>query len=198
MTKSAGLVALSAVGAAVVVAWLAFGSHEVTPPSPPETRTATPDVPATETTVGVPSVTAVEVNASPQQASSTATDDERAASEAKKISDAFERGVTSTFVDYLVSKGASREDSERVVADSMREVASCVQHAVPTRPPDDPARAELVLGNSPVRVSGLFSSEGIGACMESVQQRIGLPPKVLYGLNLRESTIEFTATVLPE
>ena len=116
MTRSARAVVLGVV-AALAIAWFWFGSNEMTISSPPETHTSTPDVPLTETTVGVPSVTAVEGNAGAPQASSTATDDERAASEAKKISDAFERGVTSTFVDYLTSKGASREDSQRIVAD---------------------------------------------------------------------------------
>src|SRR5882724_654761 len=130
MTKSASVVAVSVV-AALATAWFWLRSNEVTTPSPPKTTDARgSDVPATETAGVVPSAAAVEDKATRPQASSPATQDERGASEAKNFSDAFERGLTPTFVNYLISKGASREDSARIVAEGMREMASCVLDAM--------------------------------------------------------------------
>ena len=103
MTKSASVVALGVV-AALAIVWFWFRSNDITTSSPPETPIRESDVPATETPDVIPSAPAVENNVT-APASPVATRDEREASEAKKISDAFERGVTSTFVDYLVSKG---------------------------------------------------------------------------------------------
>lgn len=191
------MVVVSAV-VALAIAWLWFRSSEVTTSPPPAAHTLEPEVPVTETAVAVPSAGAAEVDATARQDSSTATQDERIVNEAKKISDAFERGVTPTFVDYLVSKGVSREDSERIVADAMREVASCVLDAVRAQPSTELPPFEVTAGNPPMRLSGVFFSDRVRGCMEGVHQRTGLPPKVLYGMNAQSGTVEFSATVLPE
>jgi hypothetical protein len=197
MGKSVSVVVVSVV-AALAIAWLWFPSNEATTSSPPQGNSHEPDVRATETAGVVPSAASVEDTAAGSQASPVATQDERAVNGAKKISDAFERGVAPTFVDYLVSKGASHEDSERIVADAMREVASCVLDAVRAEPSAELAPLEVTAGNPPMRFSGVFFSDRVRSCMESVNQRIGLPPKVMYGMNAQGGTVEFSATVLPE
>jgi hypothetical protein len=192
-----GAVALSVV-AALAMAWFWFRSNDATTSSPPETPANKPDLSATETATSVPSAATVEDNASEPQESPAATQDERDANEAKKVSDAFERGVTPTFVDYLVSKGASREDSERIVAEGMREVASCVLDTVRARGSTPAAPLGVKAGNPPAALPGLLFSDRTAGCMESVYQRIGLPPRVTYELRLQGETFEIAAQVLPE
>lgn len=196
MTKSASVVVVGVV-AALAIVWFWFRWREVTTYSPPETDARETDVPATETAGVVPSVATVEDEATGPHDSPVATQDERGASEAKKISDAYARGVTPTFVNYLTSKGASREDSERIVAEAMREMAPCVLDAMRTDGFAPPPPPEVNAGNPPVAVSGLLFSDRVRSCLTGVHERIGVPPAVRYELRMQGETFEM-GEVLPE
>jgi hypothetical protein len=195
MGKSASVVAVSVV-AALTIAWFWLRSNDATMSPPPEVDASVLAVPAVGS---VPSAAEVEEHAPESRVSPVATQGERDAN-GRKISDAFERGFTSTFVANLTSKGVSREDSERIVAEAMRELASCVRDAIPEQEFAPPAPPEPKAGTPPVTLSGtfIFFNDRVQGCMAAVYDRIGLPPATRYEVRLQGGELEFAAGVVAQ
>jgi hypothetical protein len=206
MNKLASVTALGAV-AALTVAWFWVRPNEQATPALSNRHVAEPRVSAGDTTSGGVATGAVENNATEPEPeprdSPVAPQDERVARAAQELADAFDRGVAPSFVDYLASKGLSREDSERIVADGVREMATCVLDAMREQAAAQAVPLEDVLdgikaGDPPVALPRLFFSERVGSCINGVQQRIGLPAAVTYELSVRGSTFELGAQVVAE
>jgi hypothetical protein len=193
MTKSASVMVLSAL-AALSVAWLWIRRNEPPVPAPLETHTTRSAAPATPTT-SVVAPAAVEDKATGSGPSPVEAHDDGAARTAAAIFDAFERGVTPTFVDYLVSKGLSSEDSEKIVGDAVRDMTRCVVDAMRVQTSASAVPLKVEAGSPPMALPEWFFSRRAGSCMLNVEQRIGLPPNVTFELRARDSTFELAARV---
>ena len=181
MKKAASLIALGAI-AALAVVWFWLRRSEPTTFTLPETHATQPTASATATaSAGVSAVTVDEPAGS--DTSPVAERDDRVAQAAKDVFDALDRGVTPTFVDYLTRKGLSREDSEKIVADVVRDMTRCVVDVMGTQASTPAARFKIEAGNPPAELPELFFSDRAGACMSGVEQRMGLPPNVTFEMS---------------
>jgi hypothetical protein len=196
MTKSASVIALSAV-AVLVAAWLVYQRSEPAIPAPPETHIALPGASATGTASTVAPAALPIDNATTPNAPPVAEEGDGITEEAKEIFAAFDRGVTPTFVEYLTSKGLSREDSEKIVADTVRDMTTCLADAIRAQTSATEVLLKVAAGNPAVALPAPFLSEGAPSCMSSVGQRMGLPPNVKFEVRAQNSTFEFAAR-LPE
>jgi len=116
---------------------------------------------------------------SPRQAPDDGTD-----SVVRRIADKAQRAFGQPFVEHLVSKGLSRADSERAVAEVMPDWARCQIDATLAQADDQSFSRAAVLDVIDAR--GLFASpDGLdmGAaivraqpCRFSVQERLGIFP----------------------
>jgi hypothetical protein len=159
---------------------------QMTEPAPKQANELTVVTPVSVAPSG-----ASEANAADVPQPSAASDDGMAAL-VRRLADRSYRRLGPQFIEYLVSKGLSREDSERAVADIMPDWVRCQLDATLAQAEEQSLSRAAVL--AVLDANGVFAAPAqmdmnaalvrAQPCRFSVQQRIGIFPGGDFGFRM--------------
>lgn len=174
---TAKLLGFVAVAGLTVFLWLHAPGRSISEPPSPDTKELGGSVAIPRSDQPVGAATDSKRDASP---SPPPSDDERTAAVTVKMAERLYASAGPSFIEYLASKGLSRSDGERVVADGIRDMAKCQLDAALAQAEVQSVPADVVLASLdesgvPLALDPKAVVERVEPCMSTVRQRMGLP-----------------------
>ena len=193
------ILALLCVAAAIAVAsgvfWLRSGRQLVA--DSPATQPAPSSTAVAEVTSAEPRVASVDDSRADASSAPRATNDERLAILTGKMAEFSYEKLGSGYVDYLVERGLSRTDSERIIKQAMRDISACTLDTVRAQAAVQSVSFDVLLkiieagefnflyrpdGAALIDVDAVRERETL--CTMNVRQQVGVPTLPL-GLQIR-------------